>query len=758
MRNIQERGLVIAMVCLLGGAAQAQDGGGFGLAPVKKKPVEHVYSSEAQIGVGYVSGDSMRFGRYTGENEQGLLGIGSFRILRRPKYDSDDIQYFTARGTNLGLDSRELHLQYGKQGAYSIRLDYDEIPDYRFGDGRTPYLGVGGSTLQLPATWVGANTTGGMTQLDNTAHPLEISDKRKRLAFGISVHPKRRWKFNVSVRHKERTGTRVTSGIFGTNGGNPASMLLPEPIDYETNDVQAKLEYADRRTQLQVSYLGSFFRDRNSALVWNDAFSDEPAGSSSEWPPSGTSPYAGYPTGRGRLGLPPDNEAHYFNIAAGYDWSQRTRITGRLRYGILLQNDRFLPYTINPNLAVPTGLPRNSLDARIDQVLADLAVMTRVSERLRLRATLRYNDDANKTPRNVYLYVPNDTADQGTIDSALARLNLPYSTRHTQARLKATYRLHESTSLSGGYRYDQRNRTYSEVETTRDQTVNVRLTGSPTAGSQGWIDYAHSRRTGSAYVGNAPFLYSHTPAYLATLPVDQRFQNHPALRKPYLADRNRDRVKGVINFSPRPRLSVNVTGSYSRDRYTASELGLQDASTAQISLQPNYRISKRINTYAYYTFERREHNQIGHSFQPFPPALNSLTDPAQRWSADTTDRIDTIGLGMSWKRVLANTDLSAEYSYSNAVTATDIAAGSDLQPVAPLPDVKSRLHHVSLSLDYHYKDSTTWRLRYIYENYHSSDYAVDNIGPATVPDVLAFGQDSPDYSIHVIGVSVVYRF
>jgi long-subunit fatty acid transport protein len=81
-----------------------------------------------------------------------------------------------------------------------------------------------------------------------------------------------------------------------------------------------------------------------------------------------------------------------------------------------------------------------------------------------------------------------------------------------------------------------------------------------------------------------------------------------------------------------------------------------------------------------------------------------------------------------------------------------------LQPVAPLPDIKSRLNRLSLSLDYRHRDDITYRVGYAYERYRTDDFAVDNVAHDTISDVLGLGQDSPDYSVHVIGASVQYRF
>ena len=49
-------------------------------------------------------------------------------------------------------------------------------------------------------------------------------------------------------------------------------------------------------------------------------------------------------------------------------------------------------------------------------------------------------------------------------------------------------------------------------------------------------------------------------------------------------------------------------------------------------------------------------------------------------------------------------------------------------------------------------------LRYIYEQYLSRDWAYDEVLPATLANVIGTNQASPDYEVHMLGVSVSYRF
>ena len=115
--------------------------------------------SDVEVGMCYVSDESPRFGRYNGLDDDGLSLILNFDILRRAPSGSDDASYFAAKGRNLGLDNRELKVEFGRQGSYRVHLDYDQVPNERGDDARTIYNGVGTDTLTLPAGWVGAQTT-----------------------------------------------------------------------------------------------------------------------------------------------------------------------------------------------------------------------------------------------------------------------------------------------------------------------------------------------------------------------------------------------------------------------------------------------------------------------------------------------------------------------------------------------------------------------------------------------------------------------
>ena len=753
MNTTQKAGWVALVSAMAATGAHAQEGG-FTLGDVEVAEEKPFLTSEFEIGVGYVTEDSYKFGQFNGLEDDGPFVIGNMKILRRGPYDGEDARYWRAHGNNLGLDNRDLQGEYGKQGSYKASAFYDRIPHNRFDDGVTIYNGAGGNNLTLPAGWPGGvsdlTDPAATTAISNFSQPLKIKHERENYGAGIDYSLGRHWSVDFKAQREDRDGSKLTAGIFGSNGGNPAAVLIPEPVDYTTDRVDAGLNYTGKQAQLRLAYSGSFFQNKNSNLRWDNLFTGgQPGGGAWDDPVPDA----------GQLSLAPDSQAHYLSLNGAYNVSPMTRLHGQVRYSMMLQDDNFLPYTINPDLTNP-ALPRNSLDGDLRELLVDLAADSRITNKLSVRGTLRYRDSENKTPRDTYTVVHNDAVN--TAGGSDNRVNLPYEFTQTKLGLEGTYRLGMMTKLRGGYRFERMERNLQEVDETDEHSVFARLSGNIRDNTQGWLEYTRSQRDGDGYDTGKPFREGHTAAYLATLTpgctdpaVGPTCENHPALRKYHEADRDRDDLTGVLNWFNDSGLSVGLRATFTKDDYDA-ELGLAEQQTTRFSIEPAYQMGDLLTAYGYYTYEQLEYDQNGHDFVGFGAGQN-FTNPAQRWSIDTTDKIHTLGVGLTRKKFVKNTDLVLEYAYSDATTEMASAAGSANTPV-DLPDLKSKLHRFSMGIDYAYKEHLTYRFRYAYEDYDTDDFALDGTGLVAGDDVLGVGTTSPDYSAHVFGISMLYKF
>jgi len=727
--------------------ATAQETGGFTIEDQPTKKPEPIYTSYVEGGIGYNSADSFKFGEYTGMESDGLFGIGNVLVRRRAAFDSGNTDYYEVSGSNLGLESRSVHLEYGQQGRFKIFFDYDQIPHNRFDDGRTPFNGAGSANLTLPAGWVPGAGTSGFAALDSSLKRVEIETERKGFGGGISWNFARDWKLKGSYKREYKDGLETVAGLFGTTGGNPRSTILPEPIDQTTDLVEVNVAYTGKKLQGTFAYSASFFNNDERSLTWANPFTAHP-----QWDPS--QDYAA--GGQGRLGLNPDNAAHNFSLALGYTLNPTTRMAGNFSYGLMLQNEKFLPYTINSSLLVPTPLPREDLDGIVHKYHANVTVTNRPMQKLDLKGQYTFDKRDNDTPRDTYLTVPNDSADQGDVTGDRARVNRPYSYSLHKISADAGYRVAPSVKLMGGYDFAYNTRTFSEVDANYENTARLkgRLTPSPYVSAT--LGYAGSFRRGSSYESNQPVLDGHSEQHLATLTPDEKYENDPDLRKFYMADRDRHKVSATVTSNPIEPVTLGLMASYTLDDYVNTSIGLTQSDRIHTAVDLSYQATKTLSLSTFFSFDRLTNVQDGYrrSGGDFPPGAPRST--GSLWEVESKDRVYTAGVGAQWQPIKNKLDFRIDYLFSIAFTEYNFASPG--QAYADLPDLESRLHSLGVSGGYNVTDSASVRIGYRYEWFRSSDFALDDVNPDTVDQVLALGNSTADYTAHVVGVSVKYKF
>lgn len=705
--------------------------------------------SEIEVGIGYVSDDSFKFGKYNGLQEQGAFGVLNLDLRGRAPYDSDSAKYWSLTGTDLGLDSRSLNFQQGEQGNYKLFLDYDQLPTFRSDSAQTIFNGAGGTNLTLPAGWVPAGTTAGMTQLLPNLKSVDIETERRKVGLGFSKAFADRWDFKVSYKDEVKDGIKTIGAVIGNSGGNPRAVLLPEPVDYNTRQLDAVLGYADTRKQFQLSYYLSLFNDKNDSLTWQNPYS-----AIAGWDTS-----AGYAAGgQGRLALPPDNEFHQVSASGGYNLSDKTRVSADVAIGRMTQNQAFLPYTVNPTLAasITQPLPRSSLNGRIDTTLINLKLASRPMADFHWSASLRHDDRDNQTPRNEYVYIGGDSQTQNTAaTSDRRRYNEPYSFTENQLKLDAGYKLTKRTELSAGFQRSDTERTYSEREEATEDTYKLGLRTGFTDTLSGGLRLSRADRNGSTYVGEEPFLSSYAPGYTSTVPGG--WENHPDMRKYFLADRTRDKLALFATFAPGEKVTLGFNASYLKDDYTASEMGLTASKAGQYTVDATYAATETVTTYAFYSYEDFKSDQDGRSFSGGAVKLAQASDPTRDWFASHRDRVHTLGTGVKHTIAKNKFDIGADYIYAASKSDVDVTTGTALTS-APLPTSPTRLNSLSLYGKYQLQKNLSLKARYRVEKYRSDNWALDGVEPNTLANVILLGEDSPDYRVHVITLSVGYRF
>jgi len=657
--------------------------------------IEKGYSGEVEGGVGWVSDDSFKFGEYNGMEDKGAFVVGNATA----RYRDGKTGYLDLHVRDLGLDTRSIGIKGGQQGRYSLSFDYDGIPHNISDSARTPYLGAGGENLVLPGGWAHAGSTAGMTTLNSSLYGVDLQTLRKRFGIGATFIPASKWKTAVNVRHEIRDGQQRTAGSFLFD-----SAELVAPVDYVTDEVDASVSYTTDRWQSRLSYYGSFFNDRNTSLTWDNAYTPLSAGADT-----------------GRLSLPPDNRFNQILFTTGYQVSNRTRINGNVALGRMEQDDTLLAASINPNFS-GVALPRQSADAKVDTVTANLQASSAVTDKLRVNASLRYNDRNNKTPSQVFDWVSTD------VSAALARRNLPYSFTDKIAKLDADYRLTRRIRLGAGAEYAHKDRTNQEVDSNREESgwgqVRVHLLETLEFSLKG----AHSERDASGF----------------HLVPDIQPAENPLMSKYNMADRSRDSGSFMLSYTPTERITIGLSGDLTRDRYSKSLLGLTASRQGSINADVAFLLNKATSLHAFAGQEQIRSEQQGSQSNPM----------AADWFAENLDTVNTFGFGVKHQLIKDRLDVGADYVMNRSTGEISIVSGT----LSSFPDLKTSLDSVKLYADYRLKKELSLHAAYWYEHYNSKDWMRDGVNPDTIPNVISLGMNSPDYAVNAVMMSLRYRF
>ncbi|MBU6509008.1 MAG: MtrB/PioB family decaheme-associated outer membrane protein [Gammaproteobacteria bacterium] len=653
------------------------------------------WSGQLDAGLGRVSSSSYKFGEYTG-----LQKSGSYLLLGGAlRYRDPNGRFFDLSAGNLGIASRTLSLDQGKQGVYTFTLDYQEIPQFLANSGRTPFLGLGSDRLTLPGNWLPAGSTQQMSTLAQDLHFVDISNIRRTTGLGLKLTPPAsRWQYSVHYQRDTQNGNELMGGNFLTT-----TSQLPAAIDYTTNQIRARADYNAATWQLGFGYYGSFFDNANSALTWSNPFLPIT--------PSAT---------QGQMAQAPSNNFNQLSFSGGWQALSSTRLMASASVGRITQNAAFLTSTLNAQLA-PAPLPAGSLNGEVDTLDYALRAYANILPALTLTADYTVSKRNNHTPQAAYQQVITDTY----ISRYLT--NLPYSFTRSNADISLNYQFSARVRLQAGASHARDERTFQDAGSTRTDMQWAGVMASPTDNLWTQLKFTHESRFSPNYN-----------------PVDYLFApQNPLMRQFDLANLTRNQILGQASYTPNERWSVGSSVQSNNDRYNATTLGLTQSKDINFNVNASYAPAKAINYYVYFNQENTAWRQAG-----------SGNFAAPNWTGDQEDTIKTVGLGAKFPQLRPGLDSGVEFSYSLVRGATAILVG----PAYQFPNLSMRLQSLGAFAKYRLNDKLALRLDYRIERYVTADWSVDGVNPNTIPNVLALGIYSPNYVVNVVSVTAQYSF
>ncbi len=657
-------------------------------------PFESGYRADYQLGVTNVSDDAAYLGDANGYSEEGnyanVDGAGSYSS------DGHQLRWLVK---DLGLDSRYAELAGNRQGKLDYSVSYREIPRTQFFGSETIFQQSTSDTLSLPANWVRAANTAGMSELNTGLAVRDIDSDRSILQIGGRYKLTNRISFSADYRRQEQQGVDIAGGSYFFQASQ-----LAKPIDYVTDSADFDIRYTTDNGFLSVAWYFSDFESDTAGTNWENPFTSAPG-----------SEFA-------TLAQAPGNNFNQVSLLGGYNFSStRTSVAFSVTAGRMTQNRAFLPYTSNANVVV-SPLPRLSLDGEVDTSNLAFSITTRAIKKARIKLEYRYDERDNGTLQDVW---------SGVIAEAFvtaATTNIPYSFERSRLGLSADYDLFDTVRVSGGYERKQIDRDFQEVAEQTEDNGWGRVRWSPNGAVQIDIKGGASRRD----------IDSYNEVFAATL------GQNPLLRKYNLAFRYR--TFGELTFVaafPESPVTFTLNGLFADDSYTRSIMGLTSGEELGFTGDLSWALGGKSSLYLTGGFENIDSEQFG-----------SELFAREDWRASNNDEFITVGGGVRIREIGGKFDFQLDYTHSEGTSEIDLV--SNVSGQSQFPDLESTLEYLRAQISYRHSDRLELVANLRYQSFLAKNWALEGVGPDTILSVLSLGAQPYDEDTLIFGLGFKY--
>ena len=613
-------------------------------------------------------------------------------------YDADILRRYDDTGTWLGLKARNLGLDDREiKGEWLRQGNIGASVEYSRIPHDYPYsFATGlqgiGTTMQT----VTNITPGSVAPVELGTHRDRWTGKFfKNLMPGLSL--------DVSYRNEQKDGSRP----WGYRGAAPE--FLTEPIDSTTQQLDVTLNYSRDRLQLSGGYFGSKYDNNNNPELVNVIGGNG-------------NPYY--------ISLPLDNKSWGLFLKGGYQVSETTRATAKISYSKATQ-DNTLP-AANPALGLATGTVTN-LDGKVDTTVIDVGVTSRPMPKLSFLANWRYRDYADKTP--VQVVVP----------GANPYYNTPNSYLTNDGKFEGTYQLPQAYSLLGGIEYKYQKNSIQPGNTAlvpqrpnwNEWTYRVQLRKAMSETVTGSLSYAHSKRDGDDYV-------------LVGDPIEDGIN-------PFnMADRKRDKVRGMLDWSPTDKLAFQFVAEGAEDKYSGfvGPYGLQKGNAQLYSVDASYQLNSTWQLNAWYSYDYNKADEVTQQ-NATNTKYNTLKETGNSFGAGFKGMMSAkLKVGGKVEQ-FRSTNKYDQFLDGGALTATQV----------PLPDITNTLLRFKLYAQYAVQKNGDLRVDLIQEKWSTGDWSW-KMFPASGPTPWAYGTTTdgttaiqdPSQNSFFVGVRYIYKF
>lgn len=684
------------------------------------------------------------------------------------KIDSKKNDYYLEwETTKPGRDDQNYRLRLGRYGLLDVEVEYDQIPHFFNGDtAATPFVRDEGTFSLLSKRNAAGNCPAGVGSVQTWANTCVRGIDLKLIngftRFKLRYTPTPGWTFSAGYSSQSTNGDRAFATV--TNGFTNI-VELAEPINYVTHNIELGGEYASSWWTLGFKYNASLFHNYDSALVWDNPFST----SAGLGPACVDAPNS---TCRGRLDLYPSNQAHTFTLTGTAKLPLMTTLLGTVSHSWRLQDDKFMPFTINrcfgtnpaacsAGLIVPPRLLRDSLDGEVRPTMVNMTLVNRYFRNIDIKAYYRYYDFDNNSNR---LLLPDGyiRSDTGPAASAAADglRSVPYAHAKQNLGLEAGYEFTRWLTAKFGYGWERVHRNRREVLNSNEHSFGPTVDVKPTSWVLFRASYKRYLRDAHDYNAGREVTYE-TGDDVGDIIANRLLE----LRKFDEAARTRDKVSLFTQVSPWTMLTLHAGFDFINDDFPRSEIGTQKDVDISPSIGFVYAPLTWASFFGDYNWERfdwRLRNMERNSTTQTPTA-----NPDRVWVSRGTDRINTFRLGTDLTLIEKILSFRLQYglSFAESLVHSSGSICAGCTRATDYPSVTNRWHELLARFEYALHKNVDLKVGYYFNRYSSKDYGVDimrvwmgNVDTGTANSIFLGDRLKGDYQAHVGFMAVKFKF
>lgn len=705
----------------------------FGAAGALAADGDEPFRFEGAVGLGAISTNTSSGTRDAAKlNEYRDLGSGVLGNFDIKGYG--DNRYLNLYGENLGRDDQYLNVKGGEYTIYKYQLYENRlVHNWTFG-ARTPYTGVGSSTLTATLPNLNADTW----------NRFDYRQKRDDIGGMFEVSNHSPWYFRTDANQVTTEGLKQIAGANGTSPGNGFTDK-PFPVDFTTRNFSVEGGYASKQGQLSLGLLHSRFSNDNELLRWQNAF------------------FGGLDTST----LPPDSEMSKLSLNGNLrQLPLGSTLAGRFTYAKTTNNVPILANILSTGGTNPaTNADRTTFDGNIVHQTASLSLYSNPTKEIDTRVYWNWLKKDNNSP--TVTFAPASGSGLQCSNANCVTETLSYD--KTNVGADVGYRINPHNRLVFGLDYVDLNRNRVDFDETKDKRASVEYKNTSFESLSTRVKYQYLQRRSHFLEADAG-ANSNDPEFI------NRF-----IARFDASNVNQNLLKVGLDATPAELWDASFEGILKHNDYKDTVLGRTKDNRQEMYFSVGYGDAQKFRVLVFADLEFVQYDSVHRNINGVagtPPVCSPLPanagcyDPNTaanasnyNWDATNKDKNYAYGIGADWIPA-QRWKISSSLLWQRTYGTVDFSVQPGANPAVPAAPINNfdNTRKVSLNLKGTYKQSDTWEYTggYAYERFKFSDIAYDNyqytIGTGTGASYLSGAYAFPSYTAHSVYFITTYKF